>query len=338
MKSIISARASRPFSWGAVFAGVVVGAVASMAILAIGAFITFLFGLSFSLTGFMGLFWFALSAIVGAFVAGNVAVNAQAPAREVNAQAPIHDSSYAYTAISKAHATLTGGVTAALLVLFTTFFTVSGIGAIVGTTANAVGAVGSAVGNAVGRAAQTDAMAGSNSNFNLDNMPNVQNALGNISKEDIAEFVANNNNELNEDQVQAVAGVVKTTLEQSKEQVSNDFKNQNITLDNAEEYIKTRYEAVKTQLTDDELIARLQREGLTRAEAVDVQQYLVKQANTIEQEAEQAVAKAKHAVEEAESAARSAARWAALSWLISAILTFIATLAGAHSAAGRIRD
>lgn len=328
MKNIISARASRPFSWGAVFAGVVVGAVASMAILAIGAFITFLFGLSFSLTGFMGLFWFALSAIVGAFVAGNVAVNAQAPAREDN---------LAYQAVSKAHATLTGGVTAALLVLFTTFFTVSGIGAIVGTTANAVGAVGGAIGNAVGGAAQTAVVAGANSNFNLDDL-SAENTLGNISEEDIAEFVANNNDELNEDQIKAVAGVVKTTLEQSKKQVANDFKNKKITLDNAEEYVKTRYEAVKSQLTDDELIARLQREGLTRAEAVDVQQYLVKQANTIEQETEQAVAKAKEAVEEAEAAARSAARWAALSWLISAILTFMATLAGAHSAAGRIRD
>ncbi|MBV7435616.1 hypothetical protein KRX19_11350 [Cardiobacteriaceae bacterium TAE3-ERU3] len=326
MKSIISARASRPFSWGAVFAGVVVGAVASMAILAIGAFITFLFGLSFSLTGFMGLFWFALSAIVGAFVAGNVAVNAQAPAR---------DDNFAYQVVSKAHATLTGGVTAALLVLFTTFFTVSSIGAIVGTTANAVGG---AIGNAVGGAAQTAAIAGSNSDFSMDDLPNVKNALGNVSEEDIAKFVANNNDELNEEQIQAIAGVVKSTIEQSKEQVSKDFKNKEITLDNAQEYVKTRYEAVKNQLTDDELITRLQREGLTRAEAVDVQQYLVKQANEIEKEAEQAVAKAKQAVEEAEAAARSAARWAALSWLISAFLTFMATLAGAHSAAGRIRD
>lgn len=329
MMRVISARASRPFSWGAVFAGAAVGAVASMAILAIGAFITFLFGLSFTLTGFMGLFWFALSAIVGAFVAGNIAVNAQAPAR--------HDD-LSYNEVSKSHATLTGTVTAALLVLFTTFFTISGIGSIIGTTANVAGSMGSTIGSVIGGTAQTAAALGAGHKFDFSALPDLQKQLSKINENDVAQVIANNDSELNKKEVKAIGNVIKQTLKNSEQKVSTQIKH--IDLSNVDDYLKARYEAVKAQLTGDEFIARLQRQGLSRGQAVDVQQYLVKEANEIEQKAEQTVADAKHALKEAESDARSAARWAAISWLISALLTFFATLAGARTAAGRlnIRD
>lgn len=327
MKSIISARASRPFSWGAVFAGVAVGAVASMAVLAVGAFITFLFGLSFSLTGFMGLFWFAVSALVGAFVAGNIAVNAQAP---------VKDDDLSYQAVSKAHATLTGGVTAALLVLFTTFFTITGISSVVGATASVAGSVGSAVGHVVSGTAQSAAKLGANSDFSLDNLPSIQEKLGQINQDDLAKVISNNNDQLDEAQVKAIGNVVAETLKESQQEVKGDIKQ--INLDNAGDYLKARFEAAKDKLTDDELVARLQRQGLTRDEAVEVQQYLLAEAEKVEQKAEQAVTEAKKALDEAESAARSAARWAALSWLISAFLTFFATLLGARTAASRLRD
>lgn len=328
MKNIISARASRPFSWGAVIAGVVVGAVASMIVLAIGAFITFLFGLSFSLTGFMGLFWFALSALVGAFVAGNVAVNAQAPATTTG--------NVVYQAITKTHATLTGGVTAALLVLFTTFFAASGISSIIGATASAVGTVGSAVGSAIGTTAQTAAVAGANADFNFDQLPSLEEHLGNISEDEIAEVLSNNTAELSEEQIKAIGNVVAQTVKQSQKSVQRNI--QNVRLSNIDDFLQAHFEAAKEKLTDDELITRLQREGLTRAQAIDVQQYIVNQAKEVEQQAQKMVVEAKKALVKTEKAVRSAARWTALSWLISTILTFLATLAGAHSAVARIRD
>ena len=72
-------RLSHRLSWPGVLAGLVMGLVSTLTIIALGTVITALTGLTLTGTGIQAGIWTAIAALVGAYVAGLTAVRASAP-------------------------------------------------------------------------------------------------------------------------------------------------------------------------------------------------------------------------------------------------------------------
>ena len=95
--------------------------------------------------------------------------------------------------------------------------------------------------------------------------------------------------------------------------------------------------SIETTLEGPELIDRLQAEGLSEAQATEVRTEVMQSFNEYKMKTEQTIAQASQTVDQglqqAEDIARKAALYSGLFWLISALLTFIAAVMGAKSAA-----
>ena len=111
-----------------------------------------------------------------------------------------------------------------------------------------------------------------------------------------------------------------------------DFTNLD-TWKNIDEYAKQRADEVQAIVTGDELIARLQAEGLTQEQALEVREETATAYHEYRASTEQAIADAKMNIEQtlqsAEDTARKAALYSGLFWLISTLLTFVASIMGA---------
>ena len=92
------------------------------------------------------------------------------------------------------------------------------------------------------------------------------------------------------------------------------------------DFAKARTEYIKKALSGEQFITRLQRQGLTDAQAREVQTTINNTVNRVE-------AQAQRAAQVAEDNARIAARNTGLSWLLGSGLTLLATVMGARSAA-----
>lgn len=135
--------------------------------------------------------------------------------------------------------------------------------------------------------------------------------------------------------------MVKDLVNGTKTQVANmDFTDID-TWRNIDDYAKQRMAAIEQTLKGPELITRLQQEGLTEAQAIEVRTEVQQSFNEYKIKTEQNIAEAKAAAEQklqqAEEVARKAALYSGLFWLISTILTFIAAIMGARSAAANHR-
>ena len=110
---------------------------------------------------------------------------------------------------------------------------------------------------------------------------------------------------------------------------------------NIDDYAKKRADEVQAVLTGDELVNRLQAQGLSQAQAVEVQQETLTSYQEYRTNTEQAIADARVKMEQtlqaAEEAGRKAALYSGLFWLISTLLTFVASIFGAKTAAANYR-
>ena len=322
-------------SWRGVLAGLVMGLIVVMAMIAIALVLSSFIPFDLKGTSIAGGIYAAITAIVSAFVAGYYAIKFSAP------EALFGDG----TDIDPRDATLTGMLTAALIVLLTTFFTLSSATGILATAGNAVGSTVSTVAKTAGGVATVGATAAgtaAQSNSVQQKAQEVyQRVSGNISKEDINAMVAKNTQGLNEQQIAATSNVLETLLNETKSDVSNmDFTNID-TWRNIDEYAKQRMASIEQTLQGPELINRLQQEGLTEAQAVEVRSEVMQSFNEYKAKTEQYIAQAQQTVDQnlqqAEDIARKAALYTGLFWLISTILTFIASTMGARSAAANYR-
>ena len=322
-------------SWRGVLAGLVMGLIVVMAMIAIALVLSSFIPFDLKGTSIAGGIYAAITAIVSAFVAGYYAIKFSAP------EALFGDG----TDIDPRDATLTGMLTAALIVLLTTFFTLSSATGILATAGNAVGSTVSTVAKTAGGVATVGATAAgtaAQSNSVQQKAQEVyQRVSGNISKEDINAMVAKNTQGLNEQQIAATSNVLETLLNETKSDVSNmDFTNID-TWRNIDEYAKQRMASIEQTLQGPELINRLQQEGLTEAQAVEVRSEVMQSFNEYKAKTEQYIAQAQQTVDQnlqqAEDIARKAALYTGLFWLISTILTFIASTIGARSAAANYR-
>lgn len=322
-------------SWRGVLAGLVMGLIVVMAMIAIALVLSSFLPFDLKGTSITAGIYAAITAIVSAFVAGYFAIKFSAP------EALFGDG----TDIDPKDASLTGMLTAALIVLLTTFFAMSSATSILATAGNAVGSTVSTVaktaGATVGAGATAAGTASQDAGVQQKAQEIYQRVSGDISEEDIQAMVAKNTQNLNEEQVAATSSVVKDLVNSTKTQVANmDFTDIN-TWRNIDDYAKQRMASIEKTLEGPELINRLQQEGLTEAQAMEVRTEVQQSFNEYKMKTEQNIAEAKQMAEQklqqAEDVARKAALYTGLFWLISALLTFIASIFGAKSAAANYR-
>ncbi|WP_295816569.1 hypothetical protein [uncultured Deinococcus sp.] len=291
---------SHRLSWRGVFAGMVMGLVTTLTIVALGTVITALTGLTLSGVGIAAGIWSALAALIGAYVAGLTAVRASAP-RTRNGDG--------IAAMTHDDATLTGLVTAGMIVLLSTLFAFNSASRLLGTATNAVGGVLGTTGAAAAAAGSGAAQNGG-----------VQDFIGGINENDIVDLIAGNSAELNEQQVQATANVVSGIFRRAQ----YDLGTQNV--GNITDFAAARVTAVKNALTGEQFVTRLERQGLSAAQAQEVRTVVTAEVDRLEKQAADIAAAT-------ERAARTGASTAGWAWLLAAGLTLLASVFGARSAA-----
>ena len=317
--SIHTTVARRP-SWRGIFAGLLMGLVVSMIMLALALVLSSFLSLDLRGAGIAAGVYTAVTALISAFVAGFFAVKASAP------EALFGDG----TDILPKDAALTGMLTAAAIVVISSVFAFNSVTGIVRTAGNAVGATAAA--------GSSDAAGG---DITAKAQELYQKATGNISRQDIEAWVAKNNETFDEAQISATVNVLEDMLNKTKADLNGmDFTNLD-TWKNIDEYAKQRADEVQAIVTGDELIARLQAEGLTQEQALEVREETATAYHEYRASTEQAIADAKMNIEQtlqsAEDTARKAALYSGLFWLISTLLTFVASIMGAKTAAANYR-
>ncbi|MDO4245743.1 MAG: hypothetical protein Q4C89_06955 [Deinococcus sp.] len=293
-------RLSQRLSWRGILAGLVMGVVTTLTLIALGTVITALTGLSLTGVGIAAAIWSAIAALVGAYAAGLVAVRASAPAT--------HNSD-GLAAMTHDDATLTGLVTAGLLILASTLFAVNSATRVLGAATNAATTV---LSGAATTAAATGAAVAQD--------PNAQNVLGNLSQEDLEALIADNSPTLNREQVAATGNVVRGIIRRAQ----YDLGDQDLTT--IVDFAKARTEYIQNALTGEQFVTRLTNQGLSDAQAREVQAAIGKTITRVENQAARVA-------QVAEDTARIAARNAGLGWLLASGLTILATVLGARSAA-----
>ena len=322
-------------SWRGVVAGLVMGLIVVMAMIALALVLSSLLPFDLKGSSIAGGIYAAITALVSAYVAGYFAIKYSAP------EALFGDG----TDIDPKDATLTGMLTGALIILLTTFFAMSSATSILSMAGNVVGSTVSTVAKTAATTATvgaTAAGAASQSNSVQQKAEEVyQRVSGDISKEDVQAMVAKNTQKLNQQQIAAVSNVIKDMFDQTKTQVNNmDFTDLN-TWRNIDVYAKERMASIEETLKGPEIITRLQQQGLTQTQALEVRTEVQQSFNEYKVKTEQYIAEAKQMAEQrmqqAEDVARKTALYTGLFWLISALLTFIASTIGAKNAAANYR-
>lgn len=328
-------------SWRGVLAGLVMGLIVVMAMVALALVLSSFLPFDLKGTSIAAGIYAAITALVSAFVAGYFAIKFSAP------EALFGDG----TDIDPKDASLTGMLTAALIVLFTTFFAMSSATSILATAGNVVGGTVSTVAktagataSAVGTAAAGTAAAAPESQVQQwqQKAQEVYNRVsGDISRADVEAMVAKNTQDLNQQQIDATTSVVLEMVNNTKGDVADmDFTSVD-TWRNIDDYAKQRMAAIEQTLQGPEIITRLEQEGLTEAQAMEVRTEVTQAFNEYKMQTEQYIAQAQQNVDQglnqAEDVARKAALYSGLFWLISTILTFVASMFGAKSAAANYR-
>ena len=322
-------------SWRGVVAGLVMGLIVVMAMIALALVLSSLLPFDLKGSSIAAGIYAAITALVSAYVAGHFAIKYSAP------EALFGDG----TDIDPKDATLTGMLTGALIILLTTFFAMSSATSILSMAGNVVGSTVSTVAKTAATTATvgaTAAGAASQSNSVQQKAEEVyQRVSGDISKEDVQAMVAKNTQKLNQQQIAAVSNVIKDMFDQTKAQVNNmDFTDLN-TWRNIDVYAKERMASIEETLKGPEIITRLQQQGLTQTQALEVRTEVQQSFNEYKVKTEQYIAEAKQMAEQrmqqAEDVARKTALYSGLFWLISALLTFIASTIGAKNAAANYR-
>ena len=324
-------------SWRGVLAGLLMGLIVVMAMIALALVLSSFLPFSLQGTSIAAGIYTAITALVSAYVAGYFAVKYSAP------ETLFGDG----TEIDPKDATLTGMLAAASMIALTTVMAVNGATGILSSATNAVGSTVSTVANttatAAGGVATAVGTAAGQSDTNVQQeAKNVYDkVVGDISRSDVEKWVAKNSQNLDQEQVNATTTVITELVNEQKAEVKSlDFTDLD-TWKNLDEIAKKRLADVQQTLESDEMITRLQTAGLSEPEAQQVRTEVVASYNEYKAQTEPMVAsaseKANQALYQAEDVARKTALYTGLFWLISSLLTFLASIAGARSAAANYR-
>ncbi|ELA08493.1 hypothetical protein MOMA_08026 [Moraxella macacae 0408225] len=325
---------ARP-SWRGVFAGLLIGIVIVMAMISLALVLSSFMPFDLKGTSIAAGIYAALTALLSAFFAGFFAVKYSAP------ETLLGNGSV----ISPKNVTLTGILTAASILFATTLFTMNGATSILRGTGNVIGttvsSAASTTANVLGSGAVAVGAASQNTQIQQKAQEALQKASANVSREDIESWIAKNTDGLNKEQVSATVNVLEKQINQTKQAVENlDFTNLD-TWKNLDEHAKQHMAKIEKNLTGDDLIVALQKEGLSQEQALQIRDQVVSAYSEYKHKTEEYLTQTKQSVEDtinqtlqqAEDAARKVALYTGLFWLISALLTFFASIAGAKRAA-----
>lgn len=331
---------TRP-SWRGVFAGLLMGLIVVMAMTALALVLGSFLSLDLQGAGITAGIYAIVTALLSSFVAGYFAVKASAPEVLFGEGTDIHPKD----------ATLTGILTAAAIIVTTSYLTMTGatnvirgVGNVAGTvatgTASAVSGTAGAVANTAGAGASLAGLA-SQTGLADEARQTYEQVTGDISRSDIENFVAKNLDGMSQEQIHATTNVVQEMLTTTRQDVqSMDFTNLD-TWKNLDDYAKQRMAHVEQVITGPEFIARLQQQGLTEAQALQVRDEVAATYAEYKAKTEARIIQTRQKIEqglvEAEAKARQAALYAGLLWLIGAGLTFVMSIVGARSAAAKYR-
>jgi hypothetical protein len=311
--------------WGGILAGTLTGLVTYIALGALGVAIGF--GTAANLSdigglrgiGITGAIWIVISLAVASFLAGVVAARAST---DLN------------VARGRFNGLMTGITMTAILTLVTlgglsslatnVGNTVSGVAstALSATTAG-VAATGTAAGNAGG-------LAGIANRLGLgDQLQALQNGL---SRDEIAQIIADASPELNQTQVSAAAATIQSII-------NNAQRNLGTALQNPSELgaiVTKQADNISQALQGDQFSSRLQRRGLSKAQADEVVKVVSARVTELRQQATQTAEAVQAQATEAARAAAAATSSAVWIWLLAVGITLaLATLGGGYGSSER---
>jgi hypothetical protein len=291
-------------SWTGVLTGVFLGLVTLISLLLLGLAIGLVSVSNLSNIGGAAItaaIWFAISWGAAAFVAGLSAARA---------------AGYLSTAQGRFNGLLTGAVLFVVSSIFTISLISSVVNSVTGTARDIVGTAASAVGGAAGAAggsvAQNGGLEGTLRSLGLGDA--FQSVTSGLDNDSINQLISDASPELNQTQVAAATGVVRGIVNNASRDLSGALANPA----DLPGFVTKRVEAVTSALSGADFTARLQRRGLSQAQAREVSAVIGKRVAELRTQGEQA---AKVAADSAAQLARDAANTAgkaAWAWLFFA--------------------
>jgi hypothetical protein len=302
-------------SWTGIATGLVAGLVIQAALMVLGLAIGLVSVNSLQNLGGIAItagIWLAISWAIAAYVSGLTA-----------ARAASH--------LTPGQGRFNGLITGMLLLLVSTLFTASLLSSAVDrvtgaakdvavTTASAVGGVTAAAGGAV---AQNGGLQGTLQSLGLgDAYQTLSNGLGDT---EINQIIADASPELNQTQVAAATGVIRGIINNASRDLGTALQNPS-ELGN---FVSSRVDSISKALSGPDFVNRLQRRGLSKAQAQEVSTAVNKRVSELRTQGEQAAkAVADQTAQLARSAADTAGK-AAWTWLLFAGLVLgFASLGG----------
>ncbi|WP_309572864.1 hypothetical protein [Deinococcus sp.] len=279
-------------NWTGVIAGLAVGVVTQLALSALGV----VFGAGANSFGSLAIgtvIWLALSVAISSWLAGLTAARA---------------AGY----LTPAQGRFNGLVTGSLLALLTTLVLSNALTAGFRTASNVLGGVASTA--AAGTAAAGTAAA----NSGAAQSDPVQTILNGLDPQEIGQLIADGAPDLSTQQATAATNVVSGIIRRA----SNDIGNNLGDLTNLGQLVTKRVDAITTALSGPDFVTRLQRQGLTQAQAQQTAKAISKRAADLKQQALDTAAAT-------ERIARQAASTAAWGFLLAlGLILGLATFGG----------
>ena len=302
-------------SWTGVMTGVFLGLVTLISLILLGLAIGLVSVNNLSNIGGVAVtagIWLAISWGAAAFVAGLSAARA---------------AGYLSTAQGRFNGLLTGSVLFIASSVLTISLVSSIVNSVTGTAGAVLGSATSAVSNAAGAAgngvAQNGGLEGTLRSLGLGDA--YQSVTSGLDDNAINQLIADASPELNQTQVAAATGVVRGIVNNASRDLSGALANPA----DLGGFVTKRVEAITSALTGADFTARLQRRGLSQAQARQVSSVIGTRVTQLRTQGEQAAqAAADQAAQFAKDAANTAGK-AAWIWLFFAGLVMgLAALGG----------
>ncbi len=293
-------------SWAGVIAGTVASLVTQAALVVLGLAIGLVSVTNLSDLGGLAItaaIWLAISWGVAAFIGGLTAARS---------------AGYLTVAQGRFNGLLTGMVTLLVSTLFTASLLASAVDRVTGTARDVAGAAVGAVGGAAvatgSAVAQNGGLEGTLQSLGLGDA--YQAVTSGLSDNELNQIIADASPELNQTQVAAATGVVRSIINNASRDLGTALQNPS----QLPNFVSGRVDAVAKALSGTEFVSRLQRRGLSQAQAQQVEKVIAQRVTDLRTQGEQA---AKAASDQAAQIARdtaSTAGKAAWIWLLLAAL------------------
>jgi hypothetical protein len=247
--------------------------------------------------------WLAISWGVAAFIGGLTAARS---------------AGYLTVAQGRFNGLLTGMVTLLVSTLFTASLLATAVDRVTGAARDVAGAAANAVGGAAaatsGAVAQNGGLAGTLQSLGLGDA--YQAVTSGLSDTELNQIIADASPELNQTQVTAATGVIRSVVNNASRDLGTALQNPS----QLPNFVTTRVDAISKALSGPQFVARLQQRGLSQTQAQQVAKVIQQRVTDLRTQGEQA---AKAASDQAAQLARDTASTvgkAAWIWLLLAAL------------------